>query len=98
MVQFKIIGQRIPRIDALEIVKGEAKYTVDIAWSGMLVGKILRSPLPHAKILGINIEKAKSLRGVMAVVTGADTLKKKYGYHPTSTDEYGLAVGKVQYV
>jgi len=98
MVQFKVIGQRIPRIDACEIVKGEAKYTVDIAMPGMLVGKILRSPLSHAKILRINVEKARSVRGVMAVVTGADTLKRKYGYRPTSADEYGLAIGKVRYV
>src|SRR4030042_6106839 len=98
MVQFKVIGQSVPRIDAHEIVTGEAKYTVDIGLPNMLVGKILRSPLPHAKIVGINIEKAKSLRGVMAVVTGADTLKKRYGYRQGSEDEYGLAVGKVRYI
>src|SRR4030042_3016627 len=98
MVQFKVIGQSVPRIDAHEIVTGEAKYTVDIGLPNMLVGKILRSSLPHAKIVGINIEKAKSLRGVMAVVTGADTLKKRYGYRQGSEDEYGLAVGKVRYI
>lgn len=96
--RFKIIGQRVPRLDAREIVTGEAKYTVDISLPGMLVGKILRSSLPHAKILHIDIEKARSLRGVMAVVTSDDTLKRKYGYRSTSADEYGLAVGKVRYV
>ncbi len=98
MSQFTVIGQRVPRVDAREIVTGEAKYTVDIALPGILVGKILRAPLPHARILHIDVGKAKSLVGVMAVVTGADTLGKKYGYRASSADEYGLAVGKVRYI
>jgi len=95
---FSVIGNRIPRIDAREIITGEAKYTIDIALPGMLVGKILRSPLAHARICGINAEKARSLRGVMAVVTSTDTQKRKYGYRPESADEYGLALEKVRYV
>jgi len=98
MTKFSVIGQRVPRIDSREIVTGEAKYTVDIALPGMLVGKILRSPLPHAKIFEINAAKAKSLKGVIAVVTGEDTLKRKYGYRAGSEDECGLAVEKVRYV
>ncbi len=54
MDQFTVVGQRVQRIDAQKIVTGEAKYTIDIALPGMLVDKILRSPLPHARILGIN--------------------------------------------
>lgn len=98
MTQFSVIGRRTPRIDAPEIVTGEARYTVDIALPGMLVGRILRSPFPHARIAAIHTEKARAVKGVLAVVTGEDTLKQKYGYRSSSFDEYGLAVGKVRYV
>ena len=98
MTEFSIIGKRLSRIDGRAIVTGEARYTTDISLPGMLVGKILRSPHPHARILGIKVERAKKLRGVFGVVTGADTLKRKYGYRESSADEYGLAVDKVRYV
>jgi len=97
MVEFSVVGQRTPRIDRREIVTGEAIYTVDIGLPGMFVGKILRSPVPHARIQAVHTEKTRSLRGVMSVVTGADTLKKKYGYRPECADEYALAVGKMQF-
>ena len=48
------VGQRIPRKDGPEKVTGRAKYTGDIHLSGMLVGRILRSPHPHARILNID--------------------------------------------
>lgn len=98
MAHYSVIGRRTPRTDAPEIVTGEAKYTVDIVLPGMLRGRILRSPLPHARIAAIHAEKAGAVRGVLAVITGADTLKQKYGYRASNYDEYGLAVGKVRYV
>ncbi len=88
----------MPRVDAEPIVTGAAHYTVDISLPGMLTGMILRSPHPHARIANINVEKARTLPGVLAVVTGEDTLKQKYGYRAANADEYGLAVGKVRYV
>jgi 4-hydroxybenzoyl-CoA reductase alpha subunit len=98
VTQFSTIGQRLPRVDAGQIVTGEAQYTVDISLPGMLTGLILRSPVPHARIISINAEKARALPGVLAVLTGEDTLKIKYGYRASSADEYGLAVEKVRYV
>src|SRR5450759_379280 len=98
VTQFSTIGQRAPRVDAGQIVTGTAQYTVDISLPGMLTGMILRSPVPHARIRSINVAGAKALPGVMAVLTGADTLGKKYGYRAASADEYGLAVGEVRYV
>ena len=98
MAEFSVIGKRVPRVDAAQIVTGAAQYTVDLSLPGMLTGMILRSPHPHARIRSINVERTQDLPGVLAVVTGEDTLKQKYGYRATTADEYGLAVGKVRYI
>jgi len=80
MTQFSAIGHKVPRIDAGQIVTGVAQYSVDISLPGMLTGHILRSHVPHTRIRSINVEKAMALPGVLAVVTGDDTLQRKYGY------------------
>jgi len=69
---FTYIGNRIERADALPKVTGEAKYFGDVRLPDTLVGKILTSPHPHAKIISIDISKAKELPGVRAVVTSKD--------------------------
>lgn len=90
MRTYKVIGNRIPRVDALEKVTGNAKFCDDITLPGMLYGKILRSPHPHAKILSIDISKAKRIQGVKAIITAEDTLKVKYGENPRLADELPL--------
>ena len=70
--EFKVIGKRQPKIDASDRVSGRAKYASDLYLPGMLYAKILRSPYPHAKVLNIDIEKAKALPGVKAVLTHKD--------------------------
>jgi CO/xanthine dehydrogenase Mo-binding subunit len=62
----------------------------------MLFGKILRSPFPHARILNIDTSKAEKVRGVKAVVTAEDTVKRPWGAF--FADQYPLSVGKVRYV
>ncbi|MEL6152243.1 MAG: 2Fe-2S iron-sulfur cluster-binding protein, partial [Chloroflexota bacterium] len=52
------------RVDALEKVTGKAVYTTDIALEGQLVGKILRSPHPHARIKSIDLSAAEAMEGV----------------------------------
>ncbi len=66
--EFSVVGKRIPRIDAYERVTGQAQYTGDIQLAGMLYARVLRSPHPHAKILGIDTSKAEKLAGVKAVI------------------------------
>jgi len=95
------VGQRIPRKDGPEKATGRAQYTVDISLPGMLWGKILRSPLPHAKILTIDTTKAERLNGVRAVITFRDTLGIKHGFVETPRyppDQYPLAANRVRYV
>ena len=75
MTTFKTIGKSEPRRDLPEKLTGEAKYAADVQLPGMLFGKILRSPHPHARILSINVDAARSLPGVRAAVTPFDAPK-----------------------
>src|ERR1044072_2556071 len=68
----KVIGQRLPRVDARERVTGEARYPADLALPGMAHARLLRSPHAHARILRIDTTRATALRGVLAVVSAAD--------------------------
>jgi len=96
MTEYATVGKGVPRVDGIAQVTGEATYCADIFMKGMLHGKILRSPHPHAKILHLDTSKAKGLLGVRAVITGKDTLGIKYG--PFGSDEYPLAVDKARFI
>jgi xanthine dehydrogenase molybdenum-binding subunit len=76
--ELSIVGKRLPRWGAYDKVTGTAKYTADIKLPGMLVGKILTSPYPHARILNIEKSKAEKLPGVEAVLTFEDVPKKLF--------------------
>jgi len=67
-----VVGTRPVRPDGADKVTGRATYGADLTMAGMLTGRILRSPHPHARIVSIDTRKAKALAGVKAVVTGAD--------------------------
>src|SRR5580692_2650693 len=97
MSEFSVIGKPIAMIDAAGKTTGAGKYTDDFKLPGMLVGKILHSPYPHARILRIDTSRAEALEGVVAVVTGEDA-PNTYGILPVGHDETALAVGKVRYV
>ncbi len=69
----KVIGTPAVRtIDGVEKVTGTALYTADYSLPGMLWGKTLKSPYPHARIVSIDTSAAKALPGVHAVITGRD--------------------------
>ena len=72
--KFSVVGKRVPNVDGWEKVTGSGKYTVDMVLPNMLYGKILRSPHPHARIMGIDTHRAEALPGVKIVLTGKDTL------------------------
>jgi len=94
---FSIIGKPIAMVDSAGKTTGHGKYTDDLSLPGMLIGKILHSPLPHARIRRIDASRALALDGVAAVVTGPDA-PNKYGILPVGHDETALAVDKVRYV
>ncbi len=68
----KYIGKSVEKVDAVERVTGKATFGADIHLPGMLHGKVLRSPHPHAWVKRIDASKALALDGVKAVVTAAD--------------------------
>ncbi|MCX6122073.1 MAG: xanthine dehydrogenase family protein molybdopterin-binding subunit [Ignavibacteriales bacterium] len=70
--KLKIIGKSERRVDAWGKVAGKAKYADDYNVSHQLIGKVLRSKYPHAKIIHIDISKAENLTGVEAVLTAKD--------------------------
>ncbi len=71
-MQSTIIGAPVPQIEGPAKVTGRTRYAADVDLPGMLWGKILRSPHPHARILSIDASAAWSVPGVKAVVTGQD--------------------------
>lgn len=98
---FAVIGRRLPRVDARSKATGEAVYTIDIELPKMLYGKILRSPLPHARILYIDTHRAEKLPGVKAVITWKDLKPEKKSSHCYGAfipDEYPLAIDKVRFI
>src|ERR1700694_5428218 len=68
----KWIGQRTIRPDGADKVPGRAAFAADTSMPGMIWGKVLRSPHPHARIKSIDTSKAEALPGVKAVVTARD--------------------------
>jgi CO/xanthine dehydrogenase Mo-binding subunit len=69
---YRTVGKALPRIEGFGKVTGQTKYAADLAFDGLLWAKVLRSSVPHARIVNIDTSKAKSLKGVRAVLTGAD--------------------------
>ena len=68
----KWIGKRTPRPDGADKVTGRAAYAADTNMPGMIWGKVLRSPHPHARIKSIDTSKAEAMPGVKAVMTAKD--------------------------
>ena len=95
--EFSTIGRRMRKVDGLAKASGRARYADDIQLPGMLHGKILRSPHPHARITSIDATAAERLEGVHAVVTGRD-MPIPYGIIPWTPDEHPLCVDRVRYV
>ncbi len=92
--QYRHVGTRALRGDAVDKVTGTWSYGTDFALPGMLYAKVLRSPYPHARIVSVDTARARSRAGVRAVVTGAEL---PYLFGSAIRDEPFLARGKVRY-
>src|SRR5262249_5445557 len=97
MADFSIIGKRTAMVDAAEKTTGAGKYADDLSVPGMLIGKILHSPYPHARIKRIDSSRAEKLEGVVTVAIGTDA-PNPFGILPVGHDEFALALDKVRYV
>jgi CO/xanthine dehydrogenase Mo-binding subunit len=93
---FAVVGQRLPRLDAPAKVTGSQIYGADFALPGMLHGRLFRSTVPHALIRGINLQAARAIPGVRAVITATDIPPTRYG--PAVKDMPVLASRRVRYI
>jgi xanthine dehydrogenase molybdenum-binding subunit len=80
--QLRVVGTRVPKLDGGDRVTGKTEFASDVRLPGMLTGKILRSPLPHARVRAIDPSRAQSLPGVRAVVHAGSVRQRPFGYGP----------------
>jgi len=92
--RFTYVGRSPDRLDARSKVTGRAVFIEDIQMRGMLYGKVLRSPYPHARIISIDTSRAAAMPGVVGVVTGDDI---PFLHGESLHDDSFLARGKVRY-
>ncbi len=91
-VEYNIVGKRPVRPDGVDKVTGRAQYGADMKLNGLLHGKVLRSPHPHARIRSIDTGKAEALPGVRAVVTAKDL-----PFASRSKEEMGGDYGRLKF-
>ncbi|MCY4489391.1 MAG: xanthine dehydrogenase family protein molybdopterin-binding subunit [Deltaproteobacteria bacterium] len=96
--RLSVAGHSSMRVDAVEKVSGSAFYTGDMELPAMAYAKILRSPLPHARLLKVDAAKARALPGVVDVLTRDELGGLNYMYGATYKDQAVVAVDKVRYV
>lgn len=95
--EYQVVGKPVERTDGRVKASGKARYAGDLVAPGMLHGKILRSPLAHARILNIDASRAKKLPGVMGVITGKDFPGIPYGTRPDTRDQLPMPITKVHH-
>src|SRR5246127_1452625 len=91
------MGHSIKRKEDLRFIQGKGNYVDDVQLPDMVYGHMVRSPYAHARLKGVNTEKAKQLPGVLAVITGEDLAKANLAWMPTLffDKQMVLATGKV---
>jgi 4-hydroxybenzoyl-CoA reductase subunit alpha len=92
-----IIGKARRRVDGRAKVTGQTRFADDLVLPRMLHCKLLRSPLPHARIVQIDVSRALAMDGVHLVLTGGD-FPIPYGILPVSQDETALCTDVVRFV
>jgi CO/xanthine dehydrogenase Mo-binding subunit len=93
-----VIGTNMRRIDGVEKVSGQGLYAGDLRLPGTAYSKVLRSPLPHARIRRIDAGKAAALPGVVAVLTRDNLNVASNSFGAYVRDQQILATDQVRYV
>ncbi|MGH7393701.1 MAG: xanthine dehydrogenase family protein molybdopterin-binding subunit, partial [Candidatus Rokuibacteriota bacterium] len=88
----RIVGHAVPRVDAVEKVTGRARYVTDLVLPGMAYAKILRSPHPHARVVRVDVTRARVRPGVFAALAGSDLTWCDPYYGPAFRDRPVLAI------
>ena len=94
-MKLKVVGRPLGRIEGPAKVSGQTLYTADVRLPGLVWGKCLRSPYAHARIAQVNAERAKKMKGVLAVLTGQDLPPFRVGL--SLQDSPILAQGKARF-
>lgn len=97
MSKLQYVGKPAGAVDGLEKAMGTIKYVGDVQLPGMLHARVLRSPVPHARIVRLDVEPALRVPGVVAAITSADFCSHGNWAWPVK-DQYMLAYEKVSYV
>ncbi|MBI2875920.1 MAG: molybdopterin-dependent oxidoreductase [Candidatus Tectomicrobia bacterium] len=95
MSELSVVGKRLPRVDGIEKVTGQGLFTMDVYPPGMLWGKMLRSPYPHARVLRVDASRARALPGVKAVISLEDVPRVRHAGEGPPLDEL---TGHDQYI
>jgi putative selenate reductase molybdopterin-binding subunit len=74
----RTVGRPEPKVDAVKLVQGKPAFAADVEMRGMLVAKVLHSPIAHGLIINIDVTKARALPGVVAVLTWQDIPRVVY--------------------
>lgn len=93
-----LIGRSIPRLDSKQKATGQCYYTGDMKLPGLLHAGILRSNVPHARIINIDTTRAARVTGVKAIITGKDTSGIPFGFTTGQYDKQALCTEKVRYI
>ncbi len=93
----KVIGKARRRVDGRAKVTGQTKFADDLMLPRMVHCKLLRSTVPHARIVRVDASRALAHPDVLLALTGKD-FPVGYGILPVSQDEHGLAVDRVRFV
>jgi putative selenate reductase molybdopterin-binding subunit len=76
--ELSVVGTRAPKVDAVKLVTGRGTFADDTEVRGLLVARILKSPLAHARVKRIDTEAARAVPGVHAVITHEDVPRRPY--------------------
>jgi CO/xanthine dehydrogenase Mo-binding subunit len=91
------VGRSVPRRDAAEKLRGRAQFAGDVVLPHMLHGKVLRSPVAHARVVSVDTREAERLPGVVCVLTAADLTDLDPYWGHAIRDRPIVAVDKVRF-
>ncbi len=92
-----VVGQAVPRVDAAEKLRGQAKFVGDMSLPHMLHGKVLRSEAVHARIVAVDASAAERMPGVACVLTGRDLAGIDPYYGHSIKDRPIVAIDRVRF-
>ena len=95
--ELKLLGTPFRRVDGRAKVTGATRFADDLAFPRMAYLKLVRSTVPHARIVKVDLEAAAAVPGVLGFLTGAD-FPVPFGILPVSQDEHALCPDKVRFV